>query len=444
MNDDLAAALHSFAEAERHVAAATAPDAAAEAVGIARRVHRRRAVRTVGTAAAACVVLGALAMGAYAVRGEPAPGPAESPSVRPTPAEPTPAPEPTRAVTPTAQLSDAAPMTPGMLEASGPGWRLVRISDGLDRLHLVDPQGRPYRVPMVAELTDRALVDWVPGSSIVLVRETRDPARLWTLDLTDGATAGPYDDAQEWHGLLMPGGQGDVVMYRDGRVVRISHDGTEAVEPRAPGAGQPGSIPVLISPDARHIAVNELTGPRAVDATDLTSVPLALPYPDRPGACRVWGWTSAEETLVECAEDGATAFDLAGPSEFWLATIGGGDARPVPRMPAPELLKGAWRVNGRLVALTYDPASHETRWWDPLSDVATPLGEDDEGHRVVVDVVGHELVVWRYAADGTATLLAFDPVAGDDRRLLATPPVEYVSTEPTLPAPPQVGIGDAS
>ncbi|WP_258724371.1 hypothetical protein [Cellulomonas sp. NS3] len=455
MNDDLAAALRGFADQERHVAAASAPDSARESRALARRVVRRRAVRTGSTVTTTLVVAGGIAAGvqAWDARPEPPARPVPAPTApAPTPTSPTPdvtptttpSPTATSAPPPTPTFRDAEPMSPGMLEASAAGWMLVQHGTWLDgervgspvRLYLVSPEGRPYVVPTAGDPTEWLALDWAPGTSRVLVhvRATAEVAVLDLLTGVRGPTLGRGTEAR-----LVPDGSGDVLLPSvDGTVRRLSADGAvRSLTPASPV--YPVSATAVLGPDGSAFVTNDQAGPRAVDADDLSVLPMRSPYPDLPGACRAWMWVGATEVLHECSAGGASTFVLPSPgSELWLVPVGAGTPRRLTGLPPVTEVGGAWRVGDRVVAGSFGWNVTESTWWDVTDGTATQLSGGGSASLTVVGVRRDELIVadTPYGPRGDLPahwIRAVDPVTGAVRSLVEGEPAG-VSTFVVLPA----------
>ncbi|WP_258723257.1 hypothetical protein [Cellulomonas sp. NS3] len=450
MTDDLAAALRGFAESERRLADATAPDPGRESDAIARRVGRRRAFRAASSSVAALTVLGGLAVGIHATR-----GPAPEPPARPLPvatatASPTTSPStpaPTASSTPSASsatpmqtlaLEEAEPMPPEMLETTDARWRLVTYIDptyvGFEGVvapagyYLWSPEGRLYLVPAAPSLLGAVIRDWLPGSALV-VEESMDSGETWVTDLLTG-DRGPTlgDDA-----LFARDGTSDVFSF-DGwagrpegvNLRRSSIDGVPSSQIPA-FVAQYGAEVLLPHPDRTRLLLNDSTGPRVLRTDGLASLAMPSPYPGRPAACRAWMWVGDTDVLHECAESGATDFVVGEPSEFWLVPVGQGTPRRLSGMPEAGTLGGAWRVGDRTVAGTFGVNAPEAAWWDVSNGTATRLGRGTHDDLQVVDVRGGELIATERLIELSrdtrmAALVAADPLTGQSRRVLEGPP----------------------
>lgn len=444
MTDDIAGALRGFAESQRVAASTSAPDPALESGGLARRVGRRRAVRMGSTVLSTAAVVGAAAAAVLlsgSGRPQPPALPAATLTSTPSPAGPTASETPTASATvapsatptPTAaELRDAAPMSPGMLEAADEGWRIVQYSARDEQeevlvpatLYLLDPDGQPYVVPTAANPAEWYLLDWLPGSALV-VAESRTDGATRVMDLLTGES-GPaigywLDDAQ------FAGDGSDDVVFSGGTVagIEVVRAGADAeVRARTAMFGyQYGSANWLRSPDGTWIALNDVAGPRAVATDRFTTVVLPAPYPNRPDACRAWMWVDDSEVLMECAPAGGTAFDLgSGDNEFWLVPVDAGAPRQLVGMPIPERLGGVWRVGDRLVAGMFGPSEREASWWAVTTDGLVPLSAGGSPELSVFDVRGSELLATLrpYSVEGeptTPSIVAIDPVRGTTRTL---------------------------
>ncbi|MBB2924705.1 hypothetical protein [Cellulomonas cellasea] len=467
MNDDLAAALRGFADQERHVAAASAPDPALESGALARRVTRRRAVRAGATAVASLAVVGGIAVGVQAWDTAPQPPavPAPAPTTsEPTPAPTTPTPTPTPSPTPTAPpappptptFRDAEPMAPGMLEASGAGWLLAQLEEPVDgepvgsppRLYLVSPEGRPFVVPVVGDTTEWRVLDWVPGTTRVLVHGRRTGA-VAVLDLLTGVRGPTLGSGTE--ARLVPDGSGDVLVPSvDGTVRRFSADGTvQSLAFSSPVF--PTSATAILGPDGSAFVTNHATGPRALDADDWLELSMPSPYPGLPGACRVWMWVGDGEVLHECSAGGASAFAVPSTgTELWLVPVGAGTPRMLTGLPPVTELGGVWRVGDRVVAGAFGWNVTESTWWDVTEGTATRLSGGGSPSLRVVGVLGDELVVTDtpYGPDGDPlprSIVAVDPVTGAVRTLVEGEPgglSELTVLPATYASAPQTEVGD--
>ncbi|GEA88051.1 hypothetical protein [Cellulomonas cellasea] len=468
MNDDLAAALRGFADQERHVAAASAPDPTLESGALARRVTRRRAVRAGATAVASLAVVGGIAVGVQAWDTAPQPPavPVPAPTTpTPTPAPTTPTPTPSPSPTPTAPpappptptFRDAEPMAPGMLETSGAGWLLVRYQPFADastasspaQVYLLSPDGRPYLVPTPLDLEDTYVLDWAPGSTRALVG--RGTGTAWVADLLTGER-GPDLATPSVGRAMLHDSSGDVLdTQAAGGIVlrRVAPDGSVLAE--SPGFERHyGSAALLPSPDTAFVVLNDVAGPRALRTDRLTAIAMAAPYPDLPAACRAWMWVGPAKVLHECSVDGSGPFAVGAESEFWLVPVGGDQPRRLADMPAATSLGGMWRVGDRLVAGTFGPRESQARWWDVTDGRATPLSAGGAPGLRVAGVRGGELVATerpRPVGDEPTVdaLVAVDPVTGVVRRLVEGEPgrSSAFGVAPEIVASaPQTEIGD--
>ncbi|WP_298455262.1 hypothetical protein [uncultured Cellulomonas sp.] len=471
MNENLRDALHGFVATESRAAHATPPELDREIDRLTRRVARRRAARAGGavtSAAAVTVVAVSLVLGSGAGRDPAPPAPAEpapSSTSRPTQAPPvaplpepvaTPAPQPTVAVVPS--LASAQPMAPGLLATTDGDWRLVRhqvpATPGGDMspagVYLLAPDGAVYEVPVVGDPAAWYLLDWLPGTSLALVQQVADPV-IEVIDLLTGATVHEVGAGWAQAQFVRDGSRDVLVAQRDGpsTVVtrRVGLDG--ALRATGPAVEVPyGTTAWVASPSTSDVVVNAVSGPRVVAAGDLSAVATLAPYPDRPAACRAWGWVSDAEVLLECATGGTADYAVGDPSEFWVAPVSG-PARLLAGMPPATRVGGVWRVGARLVAGLSGPTESEASWWEVGPDGVTPLSSGGTPAVTVVDVRGSELVAVQRSPWGsdpsTATLVAVDPATGATRTLLATPDGDAPSVA-VVPAafgdPPQTHTGD--
>ena len=468
MTDDLAAALRDFAESERRLASTTAPDPALESSAVARRVSRRRAVRTASSAVGTLVLVGALAVGVQAARGIPeAPtGAATTPTSSPTPTRTTEAPPSPEApspspstISPAAQqpiaFSDAEPMPPGMLQAAGDGWSLMRYETRAQdeaiiapaRVYLVSPDGRPYVVPTASDPADWYLVDWAPGSPLVLASGA-DTGEVFVLDLlTD--ERGPRLDGEIWNARILHDGSTDILIAQAGTrasVRRVAADGSLRADVPA-FAWQYGTESMVVSPDTTRFVVNDAAGPRALQSDGFSPLAMPAPYPERPAACRVWMWVGDTETLHECASDGSADFTLGSPSEFWLVPVGAGEARRLVGMPDAARLGGVWRMGDRLIAGTFGPSEAEAAWWEVTGSGVTLLASGGSADLMVVDVRGDGLIATERGSQepSVPAVVRVNPITGVTHRIVEGEPgfmASFGVVPRTYYAAPQVGTGD--
>ncbi|MBO9556340.1 hypothetical protein [Cellulomonas sp.] len=467
MTDDLSVALRGFAESERRAAVESAPDPTGESTMLARRVTRRRTVRAGATALVAVVAVAGLAAGVQAVRrpepAVPPPTPVTTSSVTPSPSPVEPTPTATPTSTPTnaapASFDSAPPMPPGMLAESDEGWTLVRFESWATdesvlehaRVYLVDPDGRVFVVPSATDPASWYVLDWLPGTSSVLVESTT-LSETWVLDLLSGE-AGPVlergaqtptyvEEARFAHD-----GTDDLLLVRASDIVRAAPDGTVlATMPRP--ATHEGATALLVDGTGTRAAVNDVTGVRAVRTDDLSAAPLPLPDPRRPGACRAWSWVG-DDVLQECTTGAADDFQIGAPSEFWLVPVDGGQPRAVPAMPEATRLGGVWLVGDRLVAGTFGPTESEAAWWDVGGATPTPLGAGGPQQiRVVAVQDGRLLTVEQpYSLHGpvVSALVSVDPLTGTARRVVEGAPAKMTSFGAfphVLPVGPQTDYGE--
>lgn len=435
MSDDITAALRGFADEQRLAAAATPPDLALESGTLARRVRRRRAVRTGSAVLTTVAVVGAVTVGSLLSGGR-------------TPVQPAiPAPTSTPTTSPTsgaAALRGAQPMTPGMLDAAGDDWSLIGYSamdDAQDVLgpqtaYLLSPDGQAFVVP--ADLDGWYLQDWLPHSSLVVAATAEGAVHV--LDLVTGEVgpdlgfAAPIRPAYDVGVQFVGDGSSDVLVVEEGtsgaRLSRVGADG----EVRATTAPffllSHGSAVWLASPDRSRVVLNETTGPRAVTTDRLAPSALPAPYPDRPDACRAWMWVDDAEVLLECTPAGASTFSTSDASmEYWLVPVDGDDPRQLVGLPIPERLGGVWRVGDRLVAGSFG-LTESASWWEVTDDGVVPLSAGGSPDLTVYAVRGSELLATlrpyaETAATASVQLVAIDPVGGTTRTVAEWEPAWY-------------------
>ncbi|WP_426593564.1 hypothetical protein ACPPVS_17785 [Cellulomonas sp. McL0617] len=473
MSEDFAAALRGFADHERAAAALSAPDPATEVGGLVRRVRRRRAVRTGSTALSAAAVVAAVAV-AVQLSGARVPPPAlPVPSVTDAPtATPTPTPSPTTIAGPSpsatsmstpepATFRGAQPMAPGMLASAGADWHLVQYGTRAQdesvidpaAIYLISPDGRPFVVPTPTDPAGWYLLDWLPGSSMVLAENVDDGATR-VLDLLSGEsrpTLGRWGTIGFAHdgstdvlvdpGQPLDGGTSRAVLRR------LTADGAIRAE-TAPFEEQWSSAGWLVNPSSTRVVLNDVAGPTAVALDGLSPVALPSPYPARPAACRAWSWVDDDDVLMQCAHGGTDAFGLGVGSELWLVPVTSGSPRLLVGMPDAVSLGGVWRVGDRLIAGTFGPAEAQARWWEVDAEGVRPLAAGGDPNLFVYGVHGSEVLATLrpFSIDGPATssLVAIDPVAGTIRSLVTGSPGWFTSlgVTPALTGPPQTQGGD--
>ncbi|MGY4644260.1 hypothetical protein [Cellulomonas sp. URHB0016] len=439
MSDDIRNALHRFADAELRVAEAARPDPGAEVGVLTRRVARRRTVRTGVTALGVVALVGAVAVGVQAWDGPTTPPPAHpaptatstptaTRSTSPTQAPPSPTATPAVPEVEPSTFRDAPPMAPGMLAAAGAGWHVVQYHPLTQQqedilpttLYLVSPEGRAYVVPTPEELSGSELLDWLPGTSLAVVRHQKD-GLTHVLDLITG-TAGP--SLALWGDVVFVGdGSDDVLGSGRDAVRRLGRDGSVVAELPITRT-QYGTSAWVVSPDRTRLVVNEESGPRAVDTREFAASPLVLPYPDRPDACRAWMWVDDEQVLLQCAAGGTDPYNVGIPSEFWVAPTGGGPAWQITGLE-PTRTGGVWHVGDRLVAGMFGHTEATASWFDVTDGHAEPLGAGGDPGLWVFDV--HEsrlLAMLRPYGSGadTSSIVSVDPVTGTVRPLVVGEP----------------------
>jgi hypothetical protein len=465
MNDDLAAVLRSFVDAESDLAMAAAPEPSNEAGDLARRVSRRRAVRTAVTTLSAAALVVAVVVGVHSVQ-RPDPGPPAIPAPLIS-AHPSPSPTDSSTaaalpkVTTDPLLPAAEPMRPGMLEAADSSWRLFRFEawatiNGAPSpavVYLLSPDGHTYEVPTSANPVAWDLLDWLPGTSLAIV-DMNHTTQTRVIDLVSGATVLDLGSGYPPDARFVHDGTHDAIYHSGGakgglrRVTMQGQVRATTSQFSAPYATEPW----LLSPQGSAVLVNDAAGPRLITSAHFATMSMQSPYPARPDACRAWKWVTETEVLEECAKTGAHAFQPGQPSEFWLTTVGNGKPRQLSGLPVPEAtrLGGLWQVGNRLVAGSFGPSETEAGWWDVGHSGTTPLSHGGTADLTVVDVAGAELIaVSRTPEAGGArsvtSLVAIDPVRGTTRTLVTAAPAA-TSTLALAPSssgpPPQTGVGD--
>jgi hypothetical protein len=344
-----------------------------------------------------------------------------------------------------------------MLEASGEGWLLVRSQGwGADesvvvpaRIHLVAPDGRPFVVPSAIDPADWYVLDWLPGTPSVLATSI-GTQQVRVVDLVTGAE-GPVLD-HGWTSRFAHDGTADVLVtsWDPGlgtTIRRLAPDGTvESLV--ASFTAMYGTPELVVSEDGTRAVVNDAAGVRAIRTDDVGPVALAVPYPQRPGACRAWTWVG-DEVVLECGAGGGADFAVGSASEFWLVPAGGGDARHLPGMPESTRLGGVWRVGDRLVAGTFGPTESSAGWWDVGGPEPELLASGGSATLDVVAVRDGEVIATDrpVGLDGASTvsaLVAVDPLTGVQRRLVESAPAVLASfgVTPSGAVVPQTGVGD--
>ncbi|MCL3862489.1 hypothetical protein [Actinotalea sp. K2] len=289
MSRHLSEILTTFVEQESHDSATTAPEAAVEARVLARRIGRRRALRTgaVSLGSAAAVIGVVAGVQALTSQDEPHPPATESPSPSPAPTpspSPTPSPNPTTTPTEAALppvtahplLPDAQAMPAGTFESTGEGWVLLQRSlvtlgegDGpIERayFYLVDPAGTRYEVPFSTDRSVR-LVDWRPGTSTAVV-QLGGPgdwsSGVAVMDLAEGT----FLDLPGVHGMPMLTAAGDVVVAWEDTLAAYSTDGMRLAATQTEGY----VIDVELDPGRTSLAVTLQDAGVLVLTTDLQPV----------------------------------------------------------------------------------------------------------------------------------------------------------------------------
>ena len=353
-----------------------------------------------------------------------------------------------------------------MLEATDTRWRLLRYEDWATpadqtaqspaALYLLSPDGHVDKVSTPADPTAWYLLDWLPGTPLVIVRLTHDPLTR-VIDLISGTTVLTLSSGP-WNARFVHDGTHDII-YSTGTtsgtdVQTVLHRVTTGGRARATAPPFPASFgteqPWLLNPSGTAVLVNDTTEPRLITSTTFAPMSLPSPYPARPGACRAWRWVTDTEALEECTTAGTHPFQLGEPSEFWLTTMGGGEPRRLSGLPSSDRLGGLWQVGSQLVAGSFGPAESEASWWEVRVGGVTPLSHGDPSDLVVVDVQGSELIAILRTYDAervrsVASLVAIDPVRGATRTLVSAAPAGASSfaLEPSSSGlPPQTGTGD--
>lgn len=389
-----------------------------------------------------------------------------------TPSEPTPAATSVKSSDPTKEpavlgevtkdplLPAAEPLREGMLEAAGPGWSLVTYYDesayvGTEAyptvLYLASPEGALYEVPTPVKLLDTfeegasasygspAIVDWLAGSSLVLVARSTDSPEVYdysVVDLLTGETVSkletpPPSNNLYAHPSFVGDGTSDLIVFwedsgGDGptskveRIYRTRSDGTVIADLGGFEASQP--IPVLVSPDRTRMALFGVDRSWVVDLRDLTEVAsLVTPHPDAPEACTGGAWLG-DDVIFLCptpTDDGSTK-----NSDIWAAGLDGSL-----RQLASKVLADPWEalaVGGRIV-LSKQPddvwSQGPYSWSFAVSadGTLTPLpapGVDTKGATVVAE--GRVFIhIGGSAVDqGPSSLVSVDPFTGDQKVIL--------------------------
>lgn len=397
MTRDLSSLLNEFAEAEGRASMATAPTVAAEAAALGSRITRRRMLRSGGTVVASAAALVVMAVGVQSltapeptapadptpsVSPEPSPSPTSSRSPSPTPtAEPgaTPAPEPEAlGVTVHPLLPSALPIEPGMLEAAGEGWSLVEYRDlepgqgeeeylFVGALYLVSPVGERYEVP-TADLGTVEIVDWLPGTSRVLVESYGSDSSTWQIrDLTTGETLAELG-SPTGPAALVDGGDA-VIAYRFaqseasplGSVVRMSAAGT--VEAQVASSGLDGAFGAVNPARTYVLDADPDTIPRVMKTSDLSPVTLPPMIGDMPlDNCEARQWFG-DDVLLRChSQSGPDVNGVAlGAASLWRVPLDGSaptmlavTTQYTPNAPSVIALQELWDVDGRIVGRAFD------------------------------------------------------------------------------------------
>jgi hypothetical protein len=446
MEQNLSDVMHGFMDAERRAAEAAAPDTTAETHALARRIGRRRAVRGAGVGIASVLVLGAVAVGVHALERPEPPLPANpspSPSVIVTPtAEPTPtgtpeAPE----VAPTAYLTDAVPMPAGTFARTDETWLILEYV-GLDessteivprQTYLLAPDGTVYVVPLPDDLADGRVLDWYPGSGLVVLGSNLD---RYVVDLATGRRATvPADPTVQF----LPGGGGDLLEY--------GYEGSDLTFRRLDQQGQPvrtlASITdadlgqVFVGPGGDALLVEDpLDGPLALSLVDGTAIDLDLPYPDRPLACRPWTWADARTAVVECAPGGTEdVFYAQAVSEFWTLPLDGGAPTLIVGFTDPLTAGAVWRIDGQTVVGDYGHWAADSSWFRSAADGLVPLSTGSASWVETIGTRGEEFLFSEFPDGADPTIVAVDSRTGERRTLLVVPdaPVKGLTVFPVGP-----------
>lgn len=279
-------------------------------------------------------------------------------------AEPSPTPSPVASPTPspvsTPALSDyvppAAPSAgPEVLLEATDGWVLTQLStddESLETnwnlLYLTSPAGDPHTVNLPVGLAFTDLVDWLPGTTLVILQNYEQYAEDYSLtqsvvDLTTGQSLSSYtvDKEQYVHLQFVEDGTTDVLAAMGPRgfgdaereahvVVRLRADGQELarsapfVLERGLLEGVEGTIDegwVLVSPGGAWVLTDGLGDSRLLDAATLLPTPLIVSA--ETDECSNHGWLTSTQLAYSCVyRDADGQYER---SDVSLATVGGED-----------------------------------------------------------------------------------------------------------------------
>jgi|GEM_PF-7118214 len=454
MTGSLRSTLSEFVESVDREVAATPIDARAAAAIVASRVVRRRAVRVAATSVVAAAAVVGIAISVYAVAGpEPAPPATIEPAPHPTPTTPSPTPTqeppdpatpavPQRTVTVHPLLPSALPLTEEVVRASAePGWVLsgygvASASDdtSFDLMYLISPTGEkyeiPWRLPAPPGETTIRIVDWLPGTTLVVVESTYERTKRQVFDVMTGAAVSTvFTNADGYYfpdvRLATPD---SVIATRTTttgeyveELVRMSFDGT--VLDIAPG-------PTLYKPwglsPSRELVLDRERG-QLLTTIGLDAVALpTLPADQVQGECWPLQWLSDEEIVMQCG----TRFDENGQpapnGQHWRVRLDGTliEAFTTPgEVQLDNSVREFWLVDDVLYGQVFDADAPDT------CSGRTPLVRlvDGQAHTTTAPsfgrlygLTGGRLIVESGWCD-SAELLAIDPATGATTTLLQTP-----------------------
>lgn len=277
-------------------------------------------------------------------------------------------------------LPPAEPLVEGMLEAADAGWSLVQLDavtvDDRTFFYLVDPEGTLFEVPSPLSATswirDPDLVDWLPGTRLVLMRWSFQHEAA-VVDLLTGERVLTVPSGLQGHeyahfnGTFVKDGTTDVMVSWDWstpgagpsgeRVARLGLDGVERAtsDVAPPPFGEyPGP---LLSDGGRRLAVTGEPGVRILDARDLSQVgTIQLPEGRVSSECGPVHWLGADAVLLGCDSPVSDTFAL----DLWVAPVDGGELVQV----AADVSGSVWATEDGLVLVDDGevPNADESGW----------------------------------------------------------------------------------
>ncbi len=349
----------------------TGSPAAPPRAALVRRVRLARA-RRVTLTAGAVVTACALTVGASAALIRLDRAPAEPLSQVPAAPPPTVVEEPSAPATPRVLgnvtvaegLPPAQPLVEGMLEAADTGWSLVQLDavavEDRTFFYLMDPESTLFEVPTpfsgASWIRDPELVDWLPGTRLVLMRWSyQHEAAVVDILTGERILTVPFGlqghEYAQFNGTFVKDGTTDLVVSWDWstpaggpsgeRVVRLGLDGIEraAIDVSPPFDEYVGP---LLSDDGTRLAVAGDPGVRILDADDFSQVgTIQLPDGRASSDCGPVHWLGADAVLLGCDSPASTTFAL----DLWAAPVDGAGLAQV----AADVFGSVWAAGDGLV-----------------------------------------------------------------------------------------------